>query len=305
MKKICKIIMVIIVMISITGCGKIKSEKQVLKNAKKEYGTAEVVSKEVISKDNVIYILKDKKDNFMYQCKSYMQDIGMDGSTFFTHPTITCDFNSNYQNYITNQMKNTKLIMNHNLTILKSDTDYYDGNGSFHSFEIHGKSVNEEHYKSILKELQKIDDRNYFKKIALQIYDDTNKKIGVITSNNYQFLTVLEEHDKWFIEYANRTFSKSGRKDSEEIEFVRKEENVLIKDREELYEILFKNASLDDRENLETATTTIYYFYDNVAKIDFYIIDYYIFGQACYYNNYSAEIRNDYTNSLRCKEWWN
>ncbi len=67
MKKIGKMIMIISMIGIITGCGKIKSEKQVLKNVKKKYGAAEVVSKEVISKNNVIYILRDKEDNFTYQ----------------------------------------------------------------------------------------------------------------------------------------------------------------------------------------------------------------------------------------------
>ena len=157
-------------------------------------------------------------------------------------------------------------------------------------------------YKKIFNLISQLDERNilvnYYK--AFVIYDSvTKEKLGSITSKDYKLLTPLEEHDKWFIDYANRTFSSSAKSDSSEIEFVRKEENVKIKDNNEIYQKLLSRASTEQKNELDTAVTTIYYFYDNVADINFYIIDYQILGQACYYNNYSGTIRNSYNNNCK------
>ena len=172
---------------------------------------------------------------------------------------------------------------------------YNDGKKTYESFIIYDNNLKTENtYQNILKQIEKIDKRNYFKNIALEIYSN-NEKIGTMTTDDYKLLTILQEQDEWFLNYANKMYSKNGNVNSNEISFVRKEKNVLIKEREEIYKALLKYPYVGQDEELENATTNIYYFYDKVAKIEFYIIDYYVSGQQCYFNNYKEEIRNPYT----------
>lgn len=295
------IIITILLLIFTTGCGSVKTEREIKKYANKNFGEVEVVNKNEISDKSVIYTLKDVKHNFLYECKSYMEKIDADGTTFFSYPTTECNFDDNYKEYIYNEIKKESIIINNNIDIsLTKNNLYYGFNKDFQSFDIYTSNLNDEIiYADILKKIENIDDIDYFDNYSIEIYDsNTKEKIAVITNEEYKLLSSSEENDKWFIEYAKWSFSDGDKSNYDEIEFIRKEENVLIKDRRKIYNGLSRRATSLEIDRLSTDVTTIYYFYDNVEKIEFYIVDYYITGQGCYFNNYSAEIRNDYVKDM-------
>ena len=99
-------------------------------------------------------------------------------------------------------------------------------------------------------------------------------------------------------DYAKKMFSTNGEANFNEIIYLRKEVDVLIKDNDEIYNGLLKENYFGLEEKLKTATTTIYYFYDNIEELAFYIIDYQLDGMGYYFNNYPIDVRNSNKTSL-------
>jgi len=300
-----KFILFLLLISCVTGCTRIKSEKEVLKYAKNKFGSVELINKQQNDGENPKYTLKDEKNNFIYECFPYISDFSIDGTTLFKVSKISCSFDKSYKEFIYDKIKGNDFIIENNIELyIPNEGMYFDGKDSFQSFYINIKNiVTESVYVKILKKIKEIDERNYFNDFALEIYDkNTEKRIGAITTKDYVLRTNNDERDNWFIEYAKRTYNSSTNDDFDEIEFLRKESDVLIKNHSHIYNKLLTRVDEKQKEELQTATTTIYYFYDNIAQIEFYIIDYYVSGQACYLNNYSAKVRNEQT--LYDCMWW-
>ena len=77
-KKIIYALVIFAMALMMTGCGHVKSTKQLVKMAKRAHGACEVVSKEESEKCTSVR-LRDKLQGFEYTISSSMQDISRPG----------------------------------------------------------------------------------------------------------------------------------------------------------------------------------------------------------------------------------
>ncbi|MCR5418005.1 MAG: hypothetical protein K6E84_03740 [Lachnospiraceae bacterium] len=83
----------------LSGCGHVKSAKKLIRAARAEHGSCEVVSK-TESEDRVEVVLKDKLQGFEYTVYSYMQDLNIDGSSFGSLPETRDHFDEALREYV-------------------------------------------------------------------------------------------------------------------------------------------------------------------------------------------------------------
>lgn len=76
--------------VSLTGC-KPKGANALIRQAKREHGPCDVVSRETNEEGSVV-VLRDQLQGFEYQVSSYMTDINIDGSSFGSLPNTTDTF---------------------------------------------------------------------------------------------------------------------------------------------------------------------------------------------------------------------
>ncbi|MBE5923322.1 MAG: hypothetical protein E7271_02500 [Lachnospiraceae bacterium] len=88
----------------LTGCGHVKSAKKLFKQAKREHGKCEVVSKSE-TKEKTVVRLRDDLQGFEYEIVSAMHGIVIDGSSFGSLPSTTDSFEMSLHSYVTDQLK--------------------------------------------------------------------------------------------------------------------------------------------------------------------------------------------------------
>jgi len=98
-KKIIYALVILAVAFIMTGCGHVKSTKQLVKMAKRAHGACEVVSKEE-GEECTSVRLRDKLQGFEYTISSSMQDIVIDGSSFGALPQTYDSFELSLQQFV-------------------------------------------------------------------------------------------------------------------------------------------------------------------------------------------------------------
>ena len=180
---------IVLLLISMTGCKskkeevKLKSEKEIVQYASKEYGKAKYISKES-GTDLIKYTLQDNEYKFNYECTSSITQFCIDGSCAESYfETTTCNFDDSYQNYILDTL---------NLdNIYKNFYQNYPNNSGSKEFIFAVNYENEEEAKksvgSIAKRVTDIDTRKYLSNYYIALYDNNNTYFGVynITTNKY------------------------------------------------------------------------------------------------------------------------
>lgn len=299
-----KIYIFMFLLLIITGCGNKKVDNTEQESIiYTEFGPTKLVDEEEQDNKEFIYKLQDVEYEFGYTCKS--EKLDLDRKIYFRNSEVNCSFYDDYVSYLFNKVSSDDLIKNNDLRLDSSDLYSIYKESKSVIFNLYTSNFDlEDVYISLLEKFEELDNRGYIKYFQFDIIDrKTDTKIGNINSKDKKLVSKAEENSQWFVEYANRTFSTSGKSDAGEIELVRIEENVLIKSRKDMYNNIYRKTSIEHDEELESALTNIYYFYDNIAHEEFYMIDYYVLGQGCYYNTHKSPIRNKYSKSM-CENWW-
>lgn len=78
---------------------KLASEREVVRYATSRFGDVECVAR-TEDEHSAVYTLKDKEYGFQYEVESYVERIGMDGSTFGYREQKSSDFKVKYGEYI-------------------------------------------------------------------------------------------------------------------------------------------------------------------------------------------------------------
>lgn len=107
MKKynLCKVIILfLIIMATLTGCGRPRSVNSLYTEAKRNHGDCTIVSNNKTDKKTTV-VLHDKLQNFNYEVSSYMMDITIDGASFGSMPTDSDTFEDELRKKV---LENTK-----------------------------------------------------------------------------------------------------------------------------------------------------------------------------------------------------
>ncbi len=88
----------------LTGCGHVKSAKQLTRLAKREHGSCKVISKNE-SDEKVTVVLQDKLQGFQYTMTSRMFTLTIDGSSFGSLPETGDGFEKGLKEYALEQAK--------------------------------------------------------------------------------------------------------------------------------------------------------------------------------------------------------
>lgn len=85
-----------IIALMLTSCGKVQSAKSLKRTAKMEHGKCTVVSKTETTNSTVV-VLHDTLQDFDYEYRSAMQDISIDGTSFGSLPSTSDTFMENLE----------------------------------------------------------------------------------------------------------------------------------------------------------------------------------------------------------------
>lgn len=101
-----KYLLIILLAMSLllTGCGHVQSAKSLIKQARRDHGKCEVVSKTETDEKTVVR-LRDELQGFEYEVVSSMNDINIDGSSFGSLPGTYDYFDTYLISYVTSQVK--------------------------------------------------------------------------------------------------------------------------------------------------------------------------------------------------------
>ena len=104
MKKYLVLLATVMLIGILTGCGHVDNPNKLYEYAKQNFGDCEMIDKEthgkIRSSAYTEITCKDKEYGFTYVVRSYMQEQGLDGATFFHLPHTVSSFESTYMQYI-------------------------------------------------------------------------------------------------------------------------------------------------------------------------------------------------------------
>ena len=272
-----------LLLVSMAGCKskkeevKLKSEKEIVQYASKEYGKAKYISKESGS-DLIKFTLQDNEYKFYYECTSSINQFCIDLSCAEAYfETTTCNFDGSYKNYIVDTL---------NLdNIYKNFHQNYPSNSGEKEFLVALNYENEEEARknigSIAKRITDIDTRKYLSNYYIALYDNNNMYFGVynITTNKY-----INRYDA-AVDSMTRAFASEVNKNSGNLDGIKYlyYKRIQYKDVEKLQMewVYRKNVTAED-------WTTAYYF-EYYGKTYFMLDDKVFITDKNIFNRYIAD----------------
>lgn len=122
---LCATILVSIICMTITGCGKVADKDDLLSYASEKYGKCSVIDEETSDKECTI-VLEDEEYGFEYLLSSSMDKIMIDGADFGSTPTVKSDFTENYLQYFTENFDQQIRAVENNYDCVIEINKYYD-----------------------------------------------------------------------------------------------------------------------------------------------------------------------------------
>lgn len=284
MKKVGLILLLISLAIVLCSCSP-ATKREIMRYVKDEYGEAELIEKEEVSEDEIIYHLKDEEYGFEYYVKSSVNDILIDGAKFGESESKHSNFNSKYYEYITEQIQNelSKLEEEYQVDIVTSSENYDSSLITYHTFadvyyRIDDLQTAPKLAKAVNDLYKSYDERDYWKNNITEVYSKYENEIGAYYLEYNRWEPTQTENDYFYI-----LQSKSLNGDSV---YIRKEER------------LFKDIglSLDDvadvsGEDKPTEDTVVTYYYFDLDGKEFFIADVAVDSDFGYYTNYDEVIK--------------
>ena len=264
--KIFSIFIMLMAIITITGCTSDKSkvkllnQKEILKHAKKYYGKA-IVKEENRTDDSVTYTLEDKEYGFAYTCTSYKDEICIAAScSGYYVSSLTCNFEENYGKYI---------IQNLNLNNIVKIYSSPNLDKIFLSLHYPDEDSAKNDIKKIIDQIKSIDKRKFFIDYNIKIYNtnqqEIGKEIGLFNIKTGKYTNVYDRDiEQMTFEFAGVVNGTANDKSGIKFLYYKK---VQYKDVEGL-----KMEWLNDKSIKEDDWTVEYYF-DYRGKTYFIIPD--------------------------------
>lgn len=284
MKRISLILLLMMLAVFFCSCSP-ATKSEIMRYVKDEYGESELIEKEEVSEDEIIYHLKDEEYGFEYYVKSSVNDILIDGAKFGESESKSSNFNSKYYEYITEQIQNelSKLEEEYQVDIVTSSENYDSSLIKYHTFAdvyylIDDLQTAPKLAKAINNLYKSYDERNYWKNNITEVYSKYENEIGAYYLEYNTWKPTQTENDYFYI-------LKSKALNGDAV-YIRKEDR------------LFKNTglSLDDvadvsGEDKPTEDTVVTYYYFDLDGKEFFVADVLLNSDFSYYTNYDEVIK--------------
>lgn len=284
MKRISLILLLMMLAVFFCSCSP-ATKSEIMRYVKDEYGESELIEKEEVSEDEIIYHLKDEEYGFEYYVKSSVNDILIDGAKFGESESQSSNFNSKYYEYITEQIQNelSKLEEEYQVDIVTSSENYDSSLITYHTFAdvyylIDDLQTAPKLAKAVNDLYKSYDERNYWKNNITEVYSKYENEIGAYYLEYNMWKPTQTENDYFYI-------LKSKALNGDAV-YIRKEDR------------LFKNTglSLDDvadvsGEDKPTEDTVVTYYYFDLDGKEFFVADVLLNSDFSYYTNYDEVIK--------------
>lgn len=250
--------------ILLSGCGHITTKSEAKRLAKLNAGQCSLISVVQSSEDSIIYTFEDNELGFQFTVSSVMTAVGMDGSIFYYAPYTTCDYSEEYLSYVLGTVP--ELSEKYNISI---DEDTYNQNIRDYFMTVFAP-ITEEDLSDIAKILMDADVKNQWDNLELNVSSENLD--GIYYCKDGTFKSNEELAFEWLEQYASRTYGN--------VEYIKKE-TVLANTVPEIVETCSHYVDCNPEGNAE-----LYYFKDTDIGFEFYISDYYIYGETYLCSNY-------------------
>lgn len=179
MKRFLAWMMILLMVASMAGCAdsadgvKLKSERDVIRYAAKNFGKATVVKSEENTQSNrITYTMKDKEHGFQYEIASTATEFGLLGSHSGKYFETTTDtFRENYYDFIISQFDSQQILLEKGLLEGKYVMLF--------GILCESEDTAEKEGKKFVKKVNKIDKRGYFADGCIGIYNSDQEFIGI------------------------------------------------------------------------------------------------------------------------------
>ena len=118
--RIKNILFILLLIAELCGCSNLKSENEIIKFVKNEFGIDATIMSKDENNDYHNYILRDNETNISFSCSSAISSINIDLANFFQHEVTSCD----YYNELTNYLSDNFILIKNRYLI---DMEYEDG----------------------------------------------------------------------------------------------------------------------------------------------------------------------------------
>ncbi len=275
MKKIFRKILGTIILIGIgifllSACH-VKSESQLVRYARQNFGECTLLSTETTKNNGLQCNFRDSEYGFEYYVKSEMHDINIDGSKFGSTESTDSNFSSQYFSLLQNtcQKQFRQIETEYSVSIEKGDIVDF--------MKINCSDTQSDFLKAAEKTADIIisfDGRKYYKDSFIGICDSKDNRLGAYYIHDKKWTDADDEYDFVYINEAKQL--------NRHAEFVRKEKK------------LFKETGLSpDRVKVSLGTddytydTPVQYYYFTADGKEFFIADFMIDYDASLIRHYS------------------
>ena len=304
-KKIIYALVIFAMALIMTGCGHVKSTKQLVKMAKRAHGACEVVSKEE-SEECTSVRLRDKLQGFEYTISSSMQDIVIDGSSFGALPQTYDSFELSLQQFVKERTAPKldeickkygatydNMFVDEVILCFTLDHDMPDSN-AIHIVEEAAQAFQEYNAKHRMDgmEVYVEHDEEWLKK-QLETHDEINglkhdymysgagsavaRHMGSAVLPDCVFRDLEAEHDAYFLKMALMTDRRS--------KFLRKEKKTLDEMGLIPEDVNAEYGKEDPQDG--SYVVTVYYF--TTTQQEYYILDVLNADSSGWYTNYEDD----------------
>lgn len=197
----------------LTGCGHVKSEKQLYRSAVNKHGACEIVSVDK-SNNSITLTLRDELQDFEYKISSQMNDISIDGSSFGTAEQTNDSFMTSLLASIKNNNQDELDAICDEYSITNGPKTMSTNSGLSTLYYIRIDLTSESNCKNAAKEVAKIYDYNNLKgrldDVFIKTYvDDTF--CGHYRLSTMEWENVLEANAEHYMEIVHSNISRKAK----------------------------------------------------------------------------------------------
>lgn len=279
MKRVISVFVALIAAFVLGGCStEVDTEKNILSYAKEHYGEAEHIRTESGEDSRTCYF-RDSEYGFEYRVSSGIQDIGMDGATFWQQESKGGNFEEVYYSFMQQQCGIEGGVVAADGTQIEPHDFVYNGISIDINAAQGGVEAACKHAEKLRDDLKALDTRGYWENISCTVFDENGARYLTYDSLHESPLTPEDEDVIFYTEMAQMKHS--------EAEFVRTETG------------LFSETGLtaDDLPNIlgtekPTSGSVVTYYYFEAEGKEFFLADFNAYEDGEYqrffwYNNFS------------------
>ncbi|MBR4759540.1 MAG: hypothetical protein IK078_05255 [Lachnospiraceae bacterium] len=260
----------------LSGCGHVKSAKKLIRQAKRDHGACEVISKKETEESTEV-VLKDKLQGFEYTVRSYMSDINIDGASFGSLPEQRDGFETALIDYV---LSETQTDVE---TVCQKYGAVFDNEYALSLTIPKGadaKTIGEE----VAAYLYAYNKNNRMDDFRLSIRDDEDSPLGSCYLSDGLYRTPQEEQIDDYRDYAKRLLQETDNRGGE-VTFVKKESGTFAETGLPLPRV----ANVLGSTFPKTMSDPVIFFYFKTDHQEFYIADFVDNDTDTWYTTFDPE----------------